>query len=185
VSAYDFSRMHLGPVVFFAQGGDGGPIRISSSGDLSTDYEKMLNLLPVEPTLLGYIPQSSLPVAGVHEHSLRQHFASYHIRRGWHSPGEELINYIKQTSTPPTLARKRGSARESSLSTVETALPRIVTASQLSSIARASRNTVMRLARLERIPHLRIGKHVRFILSDVFDREQFDLHELLGYDDEV
>lgn len=184
MSVYDFARMPRGPTVFFAQSGTGGPICIDASDDLS-GYEKMADMLPTELTLLGYIPQSSMAVAVLHEDSLRQHFAHLHIRHGWFSPDVAVTSYIKKTSTPPVLMRRRDIAVSPSSSSTGTALPRIVTASQLSSIAKASRNTVMRLARLERIPHLRIGKHVRFILSDVFDREQFDLRELQGYDEEV
>lgn len=174
---YDFRKLG-GPLVCFAQMGD-GPLRISATRNLADWYERLSSALPYELKLLAYLPFEKESESWLHEKELHAAFIRHRLRNEWFSPAQEILDYAN-TSGQKLPARKNappaGTAQP-------TALPNeLLTIAQLATAIRVSKYTLLRMVREKTIPHLRIGKHIRFVLADVLDPRQCDPDELQAFE---
>lgn len=82
--------------IYFAQGDDGGPIKIGRTTDLAA---RISSLIPNYPFgLLRYVGIMRAP--GDMETELHVHFSRFRLRGEWFRPGAELVAFIRDLAVP-------------------------------------------------------------------------------------
>ena len=72
--------------VYFAQAGEGGPIKIGQTRDVHTRIRALRAMHYEEIRLIGMIPETF-----INEHTLHGHFGAHCIRGEWFKPVSELV----------------------------------------------------------------------------------------------
>jgi len=81
-------------VVYFVQGGDGGPIKIGITEDVRRRLQCMQSDSPLLLRVLGIIPSAGLS----DETALHRRFAFCHLHGEWHEPHPDLLAFIERTA---------------------------------------------------------------------------------------
>lgn len=136
-----------------------GPIKIE--GVRGAKIGDRLLTISVEnpyPAYLIGLVESQVP----HEHAraIAEQFVSHHMHDGWFEPALallQLIQHIGQRALAELLAQTRPGAVND----------QIVDIDGIAAILGVSVTTVRRLVAADGIPHMRVGKQLRFSVSDV------------------
>lgn len=137
-----------------------GPIKIEGvrGGKIGERLIEISVDNPYPAYLIGLL-ESQVP----HEHAraVASQFVQVHMHDGWFHPVPELLDLIQrvgQTALVQLLAITRPGGIEDE---------RVVDIEGIASILNVSIKTVRRLVDADAIPHLRVGKQLRFVVSDV------------------
>jgi excisionase family DNA binding protein len=121
---------------------------------------RALNLdSPFETHLIGLLPTDAPQEL---ELALHGRFAEEHLRDGWFTPSGHLANFIDESATDTLrglLALVHPAAVEDGGA---------VSIEEMAELLGVAVVTVRRMVKAEQIPHLRWGRTLRFIPSDVF-----------------
>jgi excisionase family DNA binding protein len=136
-----------------------GPIKIE--GVRGARIGERLTSISVEnpyPAYLIGLIESAVP----HEqaHAIAAQFAQHHLHDGWFTPVPALLQAIQQgaqRALSELLAITRPGAVDG----------QIVDTNAIAQILGVSVPTVRRLVDADAIPHLRVGKQLRFVVADV------------------
>lgn len=112
---------------------------------------------PFPAYLIGLVESAS---PHQHAHAIAEQFAEYHMHDLWFQPAPallQLIQHVGQSALVDLLAQTRPGAIEGQVVDIE----------QIAEILGVSVKTVRRLVDNDAIPHLRVGKQLRFVASDV------------------
>lgn len=136
-----------------------GPIKIE--GVRGARIGERLNAISVEnpfPAYLIGLIESASPHE--HAHAIAAQFAQHHLHDGWFeatSPLLQLVQQHAQAALSTLLSATRPGAVDS----------QIVDTAGIAQILGVSISTVRRLVDGDAIPHLRVGKQLRFVVADV------------------
>lgn len=112
---------------------------------------------PYPSYLIGLIES---PSPHQHAHAIAAQFAPYHMHDGWFEPAPELIQLVQQlgqAALAQLLAQTRPGAVDGQIVDIES----------IAAILNVSVKTVRRLVDADGIPHMRVGKQLRFVVADV------------------
>ena len=95
-----------------------------------------------------------------HAHAISEQFVMQHLHDGWFEPSPallQLIQHLGQRALAELLAQTRPGAVDD----------QIVDVDGIATILGVSERTIRRLVDTDQIPHMRVGKQLRFSVTDV------------------
>jgi hypothetical protein len=98
---------HFGPVVYFVQGGETGPIKIGQTDNIDMRLRAMQATSPVKLNLRGIIVD---PRKKKREAKLHERFAATRLHGEWFEPTRQLLAYIKRYAEPYRLPERAAKA---------------------------------------------------------------------------
>jgi excisionase family DNA binding protein len=136
-----------------------GPIKIEGARGAKIG-ERLLTISvenPYPSYLIGLI-ESASPHQDAH--AIAQQYAPYHMHDGWFEPHPALLQLVQQHAQP-SLAELLAQTRPGAVD------GQIVDVDAIAAILGVSVRTVRRLVAADGIPHMRVGKQLRFVVADV------------------
>lgn len=136
-----------------------GPIKIE--GVRGNKIGERLLAISVEnpyPAYLIGLVESASPYQQAH--AIAEQFVEHHLHDGWFEPAPLLLQLVQQHGQPALaelLAQTRPGAVEGQIVDVE----------QMAELLGVSIGTVRNLVGRDAIPHLRVGRQLRFVVADV------------------
>ena len=137
-----------------------GPIKIEGVRGGQKIAEQLQLYSTSNPFPVYLIGLVESPSPHQHAHAIAEQFVEHHMHDGWFQPAPallQLIQHVGQTALAELLAQTRPGAVDGQVVDIE----------QLAEILGVSVKTVRRLVDNDAIPHLRVGKHLRFVVADV------------------
>ena len=136
-----------------------GPIKIE--GVRGAKIGERLLSISVEnpyPAYLIGLAESQVP----HEHAraIAEQFLAHHMHDGWFEPTPALLQLVQHVGQG-ALAELLGQARPGAID------GQIVDIDRIAAILGVSVPTVRRLVAADGIPHMRVGRQLRFVVADV------------------
>ena len=136
-----------------------GPIKIE--GVRGAKIGERLNAISVEnpyPAYLIGLVESQIPHQ--HAHGIAQQFVEHHMHDGWFEPTPallQLVQHLGQAALSELIAQTRPGAVDDQIVDIET----------IAGVLGVSVPTVRKLVAADGIPHMRVGKQLRFSVVDV------------------
>ena len=136
-----------------------GPIKIEGVRGAKIG-ERLLSISvenPYPSYLIGLIESAS---PHQQAHMIATQFAEQHMHDGWFEPAPALVQLVQQfgqTALGELLAQTRPGAVNGA----------VVDIDEIARILDVSPRTVRRLIESDAIPHMRVGKQLRFVVEDV------------------
>lgn len=93
-------------------------------------------------------------------HAIATQFSQHHMHDGWFEPAPALVQFVQehgQQALSELLAQTRPGAVDGQIVDIE----------NIAAILNVSVKTVRRLVEADGIPHMRVGKQLRFVVADV------------------
>lgn len=136
-----------------------GPIKIE--GVRGAKIGERLLAISVENPYPSYlIGLVEAPSPYQQAHAIAAQFAEHHMHDGWFEPAPALVQLVQQfgqSALGALLAQTRPGAVDG----------QIVDIDEIARVLGVSVRTVRRLVEADGIPHMRVGKQLRFVVADV------------------
>lgn len=136
-----------------------GPIKIEGVRGAKIG-ERLLSMSIENPYPAYLIGLVEAPSPHQYAHAIAEQFTSHHMHDGWFEPTSallQLIQHLGQPALAELLAQTRPGAVDG----------QIVDVDGIAAILGVSEKTVRRLVGADQIPHMRVGKQLRFVVADV------------------
>ncbi len=112
---------------------------------------------PYPAYLIGLVPSES---PHQHARAIAEQFIAHHMHDGWFEPAPALLQLIQHVGQPALgelLAQTRPGGVEGQVVDIET----------IATMLGVSVKTIRRLVDADAIPHMRVGRQLRFVVDDV------------------
>jgi len=139
--------------------GAAGPVKIEGVRGAKIG-DRLLTISAENPYpsyLIGLIESAS---PHQQAHAIASQFAEHHMHDGWFEPAPTLLRFVQsygQRALGELLAQTRPGAVDGQIVDIE----------EIARILNVSVRTVRRLVEADGIPHMRVGKQLRFVVADV------------------
>lgn len=137
----------------------GGPIKIEGVRGAKIG-ERLVSISVENPYPSYLIGLLEAPTPHQQAHAIAAQFAAHHMHDGWFEPAPALMQLVQeygQSALGQLLAQTRPGAVDGQVVDIES----------LAAILNVSVRTVRRLVENDGIPHMRVGKQLRFVVADV------------------
>ncbi len=136
-----------------------GPIKIEGTRGAKIG-ERLLSISVENPYPSYLIGLIEAPSPHQQAHAIALQFAASHMHDGWFEPTSTLLQFVQQYGQP-ALAELLAQTRPGAID------GQIVDLDEIARMLNVSPRTVRRLVEADGIPHLRVGKQLRFVVADV------------------